>query len=624
MVGFVLAAAIVGALAVVFSRRAARMRRVEQRLVEEQLAATRAEQEAERTALRTELLAAHDDAESRIEELEGTIAEGKHALVRARSAIELEHDLNRDLRADLAALQTERGPLGDTSDVRSLVLRVAINLLGAEKGLLLSRQDEDGDGDLDLVCAEGWQHDPEGSAVAQHFAAQVIESDRTIRAEDPEDLPLSPRTPADEEIDNLCAIPIYLSSRFSGVVVCVNKPGGFQELDDEILLTIGNHAGAVLQNARLQGNLRRSYLATVQVLTDAIEAKDRELRTHSSEVSTYVLAVAKWLGLDSLRRERLIFASLLHDIGKIAISELILLKPGPLTPEERVIVEQHPRIGYRLIEQIPELREVATAVLHHHERWDGEGYPAKLRGEEIPVEARLIAVADAFSAMLTDRPYRTGMSVEEACAELVRCAGTQFDPEIVRLFTDEISRRPPSSTATDALSAALTDPEISVRLGDGEHLLGATVAAAIDTIPSLYSHRHLHESAAAEAKRGAAQNRPFAVVIARLSGLAELNQRHGYAAGDAILQILASSVERVASRCGGTAGRESGGRIALLAPGADEKIGEQLGDEIAAELSERDGATRLEVTVGCWRPGETGDAVIRRARVGAGSRTAAR
>ena len=194
---------------------------------------------------------------------------------RLEHARELERNWNHELRERLYELQRERGLLGDTSDVRALVLHLALTILGADKGLLLSREDADEDGDLDTVCAEGFDNDPEASAVAQHFAGKVLERDETVRADDPEELELGERTAADAEIDNLVAIPIYIRDRFHGVVICANKPGGFTDYDDDVLLALGDHAGFALQNARLRGQVRGSLLATVRVLVEAIEAKDR-------------------------------------------------------------------------------------------------------------------------------------------------------------------------------------------------------------------------------------------------------------------------------------------------------------------------------------------------------------
>ena len=183
---------------------------------------------------------------------------------------------------------------------------------------------------------------------------------------------------------------------------------------------------------------RGPLLDVVRTFAAAIEVKDSGLRTHSAEVARYVAAVAGRLRIDARGREDLLFASLLHDVGKIGISGRILLKPGPLTPVERAAVEEHPGLGARLVSHVPELAELAPAVLHHHERWDGAGYPARLQGEDIPLEARLIGVADAFAAMLADRPYRRARSFEQACAELERCAGTQFDPTVVPVVLETL------------------------------------------------------------------------------------------------------------------------------------------------------------------------------------------
>jgi HD-GYP domain-containing protein (c-di-GMP phosphodiesterase class II) len=215
----------------------------------------------------------------------------------------------------------ERGSLGDPSAVPSMVLRLARTLLGAEKGLLLWGRDKDGDGKLDFAAAEGFEQDPETSVIAQRFAEEVLESDQTVREQNPGEVEAGQRPESDEEIENLVAIPIYLQDAFEGVVVCANNPEGFDDYDDEVLLSVGNQAGAaVLQNARFQEELRASYLATVSVLADAIEVKDPSLGGHSEEVSRYVAAVAGRFDLAQRRREELLFGSLLHDIGKIGIN----------------------------------------------------------------------------------------------------------------------------------------------------------------------------------------------------------------------------------------------------------------------------------------------------------------
>jgi diguanylate cyclase (GGDEF)-like protein len=530
--------------------------------------------------------------------------------LRTEHILRAQREWNTKLRSEIYRLHDQRGVLGRTDDVRTMVLRIALNLLRAEKGMLFSRDDEDHDGKLDVVVSEGFSNDPSNGAVAQWFAKKVVQEDETIRVNDPSELGGKADDPVDDEIDNLVAIPIFMQDQFSGAVVCCNKEGGFDEYDDEVLLSLGDHAGAILHNAKLQGKLRDAYVSTVRVLSEAIQAKDPFLRGHSEEVSRYVSAVADRLSIDPKRKEELLFGSLLHDVGKIGISERILLKPGPLSTEERNLVQLHPRIGYRIIHQVPALEPIGLAVLHHHERYDGNGYPAGLRGEEIPIEARIISVADSFSAMTAERPYRPRMSLEEACAELERCAGTQFDPTVVRIFVEEVRKNPPEREA-DVVSEAMRDPELQGRRKDDEPVLGFGSYAITDNMTLLYSHRYFHEVARSEAERAAVQGTPFAVVLASLEEIDAINHSDGYAAGDDAIKRVAQAVQRVAIRCGGTACRHSGRRIGLIVPRADLHPAKKVAQEVVEEL---DGGPAVRVAADTWRPGDAGDDVIARAR----------
>jgi len=169
-------------------------------------------------------------------------------------------------------------------------------------------------------------------------------------------------------------------------------------------------------------------------LTSAIEARDPYTRGHSLRVTTLAEAVARWLGWTESRLETLRIGGALHDVGKLTVPARILSKPGPLTLEELATIRTHPAAGARLIEPIHSARPALPYVLHHHERWDGGGYPHGLGGLAIPVEARVLAVADAFDAMTSGRPYRRAMSELDALREVERCAGCQFDPEIAHAF----------------------------------------------------------------------------------------------------------------------------------------------------------------------------------------------
>ena len=418
---------------------------------------------------------------------------------RSEAAHQTERKWRQELHAEISRTYRERGSLGDPSDVPSMVLRLTRSLLDAQKGLLLWRRDEDAGGELALAAAEGFEHSPEDSAIARRFAEEALERDQTVREGNPgeED---DRRTEADEEIENLIAVPIYLQDEFSGVVVCANNPDGFDDYDDEVLPSVGDQAGMVLQNEQLREELRAAYLTTVGVLADTIEVKDPFLRGHSEEVASYVAAVAERLELPPRSREELLFGSLLHDIGKIGVSERVLLKPSALTAEEFEAIELHPRIGYRLIQQVSALKPLAPAILYHHERFDGAGYPSGLRGEDIPLEARIICVADSFSAMIADRPYRERMTLDEACAELERCSGTQFDPEVVRVFVEEVRRRPPTSGWS---APALEDPELELWRTGEEPIVGDGTIALTDNLTLLYTRRYFHEIVQAEAGGGA-------------------------------------------------------------------------------------------------------------------------
>ncbi len=194
--------------------------------------------------------------------------------------------------------------------------------------------------------------------------------------------------------------------------------------------------------------LQDTYRATLEALGSALDTRDVGTEAHSRRVRGYALTIARAQGVPERDIKDIEHGVLLHDIGKIGIPDAILLKPGPLTPEEWIIMRTHPEVGRRLIERIPFLRGAVPIVYHHHEKWDGTGYPLGLRGEAIPLGARIFAVADAFDAMIFDRPYSKAVSYEAARKEIQRCAGTHFDPAVVEAFLsipetvfEEISRR---------------------------------------------------------------------------------------------------------------------------------------------------------------------------------------
>jgi len=195
-------------------------------------------------------------------------------------------------------------------------------------------------------------------------------------------------------------------------------------------------------------NLASAYTQTLEALGAALDSRDVGTESHSRRVHGYSLALAREHGMPDDQLADLAHGVLLHDIGKIGIPDAILLKPGSLTPDEWQIMRTHPEIGKRLIEKIPFLHNAIPVVWCHHEKWDGNGYPRGLKGQEIPLNARIFSVVDAFDAMTFDRPYSKAIAFEAATAEIKRCAGSHFDPQVVESFLrvplpllDEIRRK---------------------------------------------------------------------------------------------------------------------------------------------------------------------------------------
>ncbi len=186
--------------------------------------------------------------------------------------------------------------------------------------------------------------------------------------------------------------------------------------------------------------LHASYLATVRALTNAVEARDAYTGKHAERVAAYGLELTRRIDPELAENPQVEFGFLLHDVGKVAISDGILFKPEPLLPEERTLMRRHPMIGYEIVRDIPFLEDAAQIVRHHHERWDGAGYPDGLAGEQIPAAARIFSVADTLDAMTTDRPYSRRVSFARARSEIAAMAGSQFDPAVA----DELAHVPDS------------------------------------------------------------------------------------------------------------------------------------------------------------------------------------
>ncbi len=240
--------------------------------------------------------------------------------------------------------------------------------------------------------------------------------------------------------------------RLGCIVVAAPNDAEFTERQLRLLAGVAHQSKLALANAGNFDNLERTFLETVEALANALEANDEYTSSHARWITDLALKVGEELGLEGSSLKRLELGALFHDIGKIGIPETILAKPGPLTPAEREVVETHPELGEKIIAPIDRLEEVRPIVRHCHERYDGDGYPDRLSGDDIPIESRIILVCDAYHAMTTDRPYRKRLSADEALRRLQEAAGTQFDPRVVEVCT-RVMASPGAAELPSALPA---------------------------------------------------------------------------------------------------------------------------------------------------------------------------
>jgi HD-GYP domain-containing protein (c-di-GMP phosphodiesterase class II) len=322
-----------------------------------------------------------------------------------------------------------------TGNIYDLILRACCNVTGGTRGLYVTARGPD---DLlkvrSAIDVDGYPQAPP-SPFIEALCRKVLADRQTFICNRGDDNDLPAPTNPGEQFHSCIVAPVMLLKNLDGILIVADKAvGEFSEEDVQIVLSVGDQAGVVVENKRLHRELQNAYVATVTLLADAVEAKDPYTHGHCDMVSHYARRTAAALNLSDVESSIVCYAALLHDVGKIGVSDGILNKPGPLIPEERDLMRAHVRIGHDLLSHVPALKMVADVVLHHHEWYDGNGYPDGLKGDKIPIAARIVSVVDAYGAMITKRSYKEAYSDEHARAELVRCAGTQFDPDVVQAF----------------------------------------------------------------------------------------------------------------------------------------------------------------------------------------------
>jgi putative nucleotidyltransferase with HDIG domain len=235
---------------------------------------------------------------------------------------------------------------------------------------------------------------------------------------------------------SMICVPMVIKNKVVGVLQAINKLGdaGFSQTDLDLLISLSHEVAIAVDNARLYNELRETFYQTAEALADAIEKRDPYTGNHTRRVMHYSMAISRFMDLTEVEIENLRLAAILHDIGKIGVEDSVLRKDGELNDEEYEKIIRHPEIGVDILGHIKRLEGVIPGMKSHHERIDGTGYPEQIKDGDIPLIAKIIAVADTFDAMTTDRPYRSALTDRQAMEELKRFVGTQFDRAVVNAF----------------------------------------------------------------------------------------------------------------------------------------------------------------------------------------------
>jgi diguanylate cyclase (GGDEF)-like protein len=369
---------------------------------------------------------------------------GGHASVALENARLYEAERNEAARAResleianaLLEFSREVAAADGLDEVLGLLVDLTSKMLGAERTSVWLQQAETGDLVARAVC--GRDEDAERRLLGVRFSPDVAHE--LLSTNDPFVLEASQVARIEGAPDmagmSLALAPLHLDSDRVGCIAAAAPAGHFEPSGKRMRLLAGiaHQAKLAIQNASSFQSLEDTFLSTVEALANALEANDEYTSSHARWITDMALEVGRDLSLDAKMLKRLELGALFHDIGKIGIPASILAKPGPLTPEERAVIETHPELGERILAPISRLEDVRPIVRHCHERWDGAGYPDGKAAEDIPIEARVILVCDAFHAMTTDRPYRSRLPIEEAFRRLEESAGSQFDPDVVEAF----------------------------------------------------------------------------------------------------------------------------------------------------------------------------------------------
>jgi len=353
---------------------------------------------------------------------------------------ELEHskNLTKELFKKIGAAITSSQKI---DALLNIIAQSARTVLRAEASLIALYDKKDNR--LKIVAYSGTQTNlSEGTELPDDkgILGLVMQSGKPMMVEKSKSAEIQPHA-VDEKIlyDNILCVPIVHGGKPHGVLAIINKlDGGRVEEDDLLLLeNLAVQIFTSIKNFELDKDIEDTYYQTLLTLAKAVEAKDNYSRDHLDKVALYVEKMADKLKLDEDSRKTLIGGALLHDLGKVGISDNILKKTDKLTPEEYEIMKHHSVIGENILRPLKSMQKLSDLVRHHHEHYDGTGYPDGLKGEKIPLLARILTIADIYDAITRDRPYRKASSQKEAVEMIKSYSGNKLDPRLVEIFLNE-------------------------------------------------------------------------------------------------------------------------------------------------------------------------------------------
>jgi len=329
--------------------------------------------------------------------------------------------------------------------VLELVMDTLVALMNAERGFLMLREPN---GELKVRIARGIDNanlENEAFAISNTVVRRVVESGESVLTTNAQEDPRFGEqfSVAVYHLLSILCAPLKIKDDLIGVIYVDNRAhtGIFRNDDLGIISAFANQAAVAIDNARLFDDLQESnaeleiaYQATLEGWVRALDLRDKETEGHTQRVTTLTRRLAQSMGLGDDALIHITRGALLHDIGKMAIPDRILLKPGELTPEERLTIQKHPVYAYEMLNPIKFLRPALDIPYCHHEKWDGSGYPRGLRGDDIPFAARIFSVVDVWDALIYDRPYRKGLPPSNVKKMITDDAGTHFDPHVVDSF----------------------------------------------------------------------------------------------------------------------------------------------------------------------------------------------